>query len=84
VHELGWFSNHYLMAGVVIELLLALALIYFAPLAALFDLVALPPLLWLGLIANAPLLYVIERARKGLSGLFSAREKHQLEEGAVA
>jgi P-type Ca2+ transporter type 2C len=67
VHELGWFSNHYLMVGVVVQVLLAVALLYFSPMAMLFDLVALPPLLWLGLIAYAPILYGVERLRKILA-----------------
>jgi P-type Ca2+ transporter type 2C len=84
VHELGWFSNHYLMVGVVIQLALALILIYFEPLAALFDMVALPPLLWLGLIANAPVLYGIERLRKILALRLPAPAEPQLPEGVTA
>jgi magnesium-transporting ATPase (P-type) len=59
----GWLSNFYLVGGVLAEALLVLALVYFRPLNELFGLHVLPPAYWLGLLAYAPLLYLLDRAR---------------------
>ncbi len=67
VHELGWFTNSYLLAGIVLELLLALALIYFNPLARLFEHLPVPAGLWIGLGVYPLVLYGLDRLRKGWS-----------------
>ena len=67
VHYLGWFSNIFLLAGIVFEILLALALIYVRPLAALFGHVPLPPATWLGLVTFGPVLYVLDQLRKSVA-----------------
>jgi magnesium-transporting ATPase (P-type) len=67
VHELGWFSNPYLLGGILFELLLALTLIYFVPLALMFDLVSIPPVLWVGLAVYPLILYTLDRVRKGIA-----------------
>ncbi len=66
-HRLGWFSNSLLWVGIGVEVLLILALIYFQPLAKVFQHVALPPYLWAGLLLYGPVLYVLERTRKNIA-----------------
>jgi Ca2+-transporting ATPase len=66
VHRLGWFTNPFLLAGIAFEILLALALIYFRPLAGLFGHVPLPLATWLALVLFAPVLYGLDRLRKSL------------------
>jgi P-type Ca2+ transporter type 2C len=66
VHFLGWFTNPFLLAGIAFEILLALALIYVRPLAALFGHVPLPPVVWLGLVTFGPVIYALDRLRKSL------------------
>jgi magnesium-transporting ATPase (P-type) len=73
VHYLGWFSNRFLLAGIVFEILLALALIYVSPLAALFGHVPLPAPTWVGLVTFGPLLYILDRLRKSLAFHLSQR-----------
>ncbi len=48
----------------MIEILLVLVLVYYPPLAEVFDHVALPPVFWLGLVLYAPALYGLEWLRK--------------------
>ncbi len=67
VHALGWFSNGFLLAGIVFEILLALALIYLHPLAILFGHTALPLASWIGLAAYGPVLYGLDWLRKNLA-----------------
>jgi magnesium-transporting ATPase (P-type) len=67
VHELGWFSNRYLLVGIALELVLALALIYLRPLAWLFDHRPLPPVLWIGLAIYPLVLYGLDRLRKEMA-----------------
>jgi magnesium-transporting ATPase (P-type) len=67
VHFLGWFSNTLLLAGIAFEILLALALIYVQPLAALFGHAPLPPVVWLSLATFPPMLYVLDRLRKSVA-----------------
>jgi magnesium-transporting ATPase (P-type) len=64
VHHLGWFSNRFLLVGVAVELALILVLIYFRPLAVLFEHVPLPGMYWLVLGLYAPVLYLFDRTRK--------------------
>ncbi len=64
VHRMGWLSNRWLLAGIAVEGLLILALIYWAPLAGLFEHVPLPPAFLFGLLLYAPVLYLLEWLRK--------------------
>ncbi len=86
VRYLGWFSNTFLLAGIAFEILLALALIYVRPLAGLFGHVPLPPGAWLGLVTFGPVLYVLDRLRKGLAPRLSffRRQMHSIKGGASA
>jgi magnesium-transporting ATPase (P-type) len=78
VHYLGWFSNTFLLAGIVFEILLALALIYVPPLAALFGHMLLPPVAWLGLATFGPVVYVLDRLRKSVAFHRSRRWVHSV------
>ena len=66
VHRMGWLSNRALLAGIAIEAVLILTLIYWAPLAGLFEHLPLPPVYWLGLVLYAPAVYLLEWLRKML------------------
>jgi len=61
---LGWLSNRNLLLGIAAELVILLALIYIPPLARLFDLVPIPPILWVGLGLYPLILYSLDWIRK--------------------
>ncbi len=63
---LGWLSNPGLLRGIGIELALLLALIYIQPLARLFNQVAIPPILWAGLILFPLIIYILDWIRKSI------------------
>lgn len=73
MRRLGVFSNRFLLWGIAVEILIALALIYFRPLAAIFGHVPLPAAAWLGLSLYAPILYILEWLRKRLVGRIEAK-----------
>jgi magnesium-transporting ATPase (P-type) len=62
--SVGWFSNPFLLFGVLVEILIILALIYIPPLADAFEHVPLPPVFWLGLSLYPLILYGLEWLRK--------------------
>jgi P-type Ca2+ transporter type 2C len=66
VHRMGWLSNRFLLAGIAVEGLVILVLIYWPPLAGLFEHSPLPPVYWLGLVVYAPVVYILEWLRKVL------------------
>jgi hypothetical protein len=53
-----------LLAGIVIEILLLLTLIYVLPLRTMFGLAPLDPMHWLLLLTFGPLLLLLEECRK--------------------
>ena len=61
---LGWLANPALLRGIAIELVILLGLIYIQPLADLFGHIALPPVLWLGLIMYPLVIYSMDWIRK--------------------
>jgi magnesium-transporting ATPase (P-type) len=63
---LGWLSNPTLIRGIAIELAILLGLIYFRPLANLFDHIAIPPVLWIGFIFFPLIIYSLDWIRKWL------------------
>ncbi len=63
---LGWLSNPSLLRGIVIELAILLSLIYLRPLANLFDHIAIPPTLWIGLVLFPLIIYSLDWIRKWL------------------
>jgi Ca2+-transporting ATPase len=62
--SLGWLSNRYLLAGILIELLGIASIIYVPFLAKVFNHSPLPGWIWAGLALNALVLYSIEWIRK--------------------
>lgn len=66
VRWLGLFSNPWLLAGLAVQVLLQLALVYIRPVASALGMAGLPPVYWSWLVAFAPALYFLERARKAL------------------
>ncbi len=58
--SLGWLSNPTLLRGILIDIIILLGLIYFKPLANLFGNVAIPPILWVGLIFFPLVLYGLD------------------------
>jgi magnesium-transporting ATPase (P-type) len=80
IHRMGWLSNRLLLVGIGCGLLLTLAIIYIPPLAWIFEHIPMPPLYWLALAANGPLLYVLDRIRKeAASRIGQARRPRQVE-----
>jgi Ca2+-transporting ATPase len=63
---LGYFSNRLLLVSIAVEVALIMALVYVPFLSDLFELLPIPPVLWLLLSAYAPALYLLEKARKDL------------------
>jgi magnesium-transporting ATPase (P-type) len=63
---LGWLSNPTLLRGIAIELIILLGLIYIHPLANLFDHIAIPPAIWIGLFFFPLIIYSLDWIRKWL------------------
>lgn len=62
--SLGWFSNPMLLRGIGIEILILVILVYFPPMADLFDHKPIPPVLWIGLMLFPVILYSLDWMRK--------------------
>lgn len=62
--SLGWISNRFLVVGVATEIILIMVLVYFRPLAGVFQHVPLPPIFWLWLGFYPFALYSLEWVRK--------------------
>jgi Ca2+-transporting ATPase len=74
---LGWLSNPTLIRGIVIDVVILLGLIYIKPLANLFGNVAIPAVLWIGLILFPVIIYGMDWI---LKMIFRVRERfaHQV------
>ena len=66
IWRLGFSTNRMLLAGIAIEILLLLTLIYVPPLRTVFGLAPLAPAHWLLLMTFGPLLLLFEECRKAL------------------
>jgi magnesium-transporting ATPase (P-type) len=64
VRRLGWFSNRFLLFGIMIEILLIISINRVPVLAEIFGHAALSPAYWIGLGLYAPVLYALDRLRK--------------------
>jgi Ca2+-transporting ATPase len=64
--SLGWFSNPFLIFGVGVEIGLIMLLVYFQPLARIFQHGPLPPIYWLWLGLYPIILYSTEWVRKSI------------------
>ncbi len=74
---LGWFSNKYLLIGVLIELAGILGIIYIPFLAGIFNHAAIPIWLWIGLGLYAPCIYTIEWIRKAIYRLLQKNKDNR-------
>ena len=61
---LGWLTNPALLRGIAVEVAILLALIYLKPLADIFGQIAIPPILWVGLITFPGIIYGMDWIRK--------------------
>jgi magnesium-transporting ATPase (P-type) len=64
--RVGFFSNRFLLISVAFEIGLIVSLIYLPPLASVFEHLPLPAGFWIWLAFYGPILYLIEKVRKGL------------------
>jgi Ca2+-transporting ATPase len=64
---LGWLSNRFLLLSVAAEIILVLGLVYFPPLARLFNHKPLPTTTWLWLGFYPLVLYGLDWIRKGVA-----------------
>jgi magnesium-transporting ATPase (P-type) len=62
--HIGWLSNRLLILGICVEVVILLILIYFPPLAHLFNNVHLPIIFWAWLLWYAPIIYGLDWLRK--------------------
>jgi potassium/sodium efflux P-type ATPase len=66
VFKIGFFSNKFLLVGIAVEVTLILTLIYVPPFQQFFEHGPLPPQYWLFILAFAPLIFLLEEARKAV------------------
>ncbi len=64
--RVGFLSNRFLLLSVAFEIGLILSLIYIPPLASVFEHLPIPAAYWIVLALYGPVLYLIEKFRKGL------------------
>jgi len=67
IRWLEWLGNRFLVWGIAVEISLILLIVYFYPLAKVFEHLPLPPIYWLGLGFYAPVLYGLDWIRKSLA-----------------
>jgi P-type Ca2+ transporter type 2C len=67
-HRIGWLSSPFLLASIGVEIVLIGLMVYWPPLAKLFEHASIPPVYWVGLFLYAPLLYGLDYGRKILAG----------------
>jgi len=77
IRRVGLTTNPQVWVGIAFELLLIAAIVYLAPLQAVIGTGAFPTWLWLPLLAVAPLLLLVDEARKAVL----RRHTLHLEEG---
>jgi Ca2+-transporting ATPase len=70
---LGWLSNSYLLAGIFVELVAIVGIIYIPFFAGIFKHVAIPGWMWIGLGSYALIIYSIEWVRKSLLRILNRR-----------
>jgi magnesium-transporting ATPase (P-type) len=62
--RLGWISNPYLLGAAGVEIILIAIMVYFQPIAQVFEHLPLPPIVFLALFSFAPVIYSLERLRR--------------------
>jgi Ca2+-transporting ATPase len=66
VRDMGWLRNRFLDVGIGVEIALIFSLIYFPPLARIFEHTPAPLHWWAGLALYGPVLYILEWIRKNI------------------
>ncbi|HET7376943.1 MAG TPA: cation transporting ATPase C-terminal domain-containing protein, partial [Anaerolineae bacterium] len=64
VYSLGLLSNRLLLIGIAVEVVLIFAMIYVPLISPWFNHLPLPPVFWLIVVVNGPILYLADRVRK--------------------
>ncbi|MDD2337926.1 MAG: cation-translocating P-type ATPase C-terminal domain-containing protein, partial [Geobacteraceae bacterium] len=64
VFTIGFFSNRFLLVGILVEVALVSLLMYVPPLRRIFELAPLPLHFWVVIFAFPPVLFLLEEARK--------------------
>jgi potassium/sodium efflux P-type ATPase len=64
VFTIGFFSNRFLLVGIVVEVVLVSLLMYVPPLRRIFELAPLPLHFWVIIFAFPPVLFLAEELRK--------------------
>jgi magnesium-transporting ATPase (P-type) len=75
--NLGWLSNIYLLAGILIELAGIFGIIYIPFIAGVFNHTPLPAWMWAGLALYAPILYTVEWIRKAIQRALQKRKNDE-------
>jgi len=73
VFKVGFFSNHFLLAGILVELTMISTLIYVQPFQTFFEHGPLPLRYWAFLFAYPPIMFLAEEARKAIMRKIEAR-----------
>jgi Ca2+-transporting ATPase len=66
VFKIGFFSNKFLLVGILVEVAMILTLIYVQPFQRFFEHAPLPPQYWLFMLTFPPLIFLFEEARKAV------------------
>jgi magnesium-transporting ATPase (P-type) len=66
VFKIGFFSNKFLIVGIMVEVAMILTLIYVQPFQRFFEHAPLPLQYWLFILMFPPLIFLLEEARKAV------------------
>ena len=66
VFKVGFFSNRFLLVGILVELIMINTLIYVQPFRTIFEHGPLPLQYWLFLLLYPPIMFLAEEARKAV------------------
>jgi magnesium-transporting ATPase (P-type) len=66
VFKIGFFSNKFLIVGIMVEVAMILTLIYVQPFQRFFEHAPLPLQYWLFILIFPPLIFLLEEARKAV------------------
>ena len=78
VRRMGLLTNRFLIAGIAIEALIILSIIYVPPLAWVFEHRPIPFQWWGWLVLFGPILYLLEWVRKNIARLAEKRREHKI------
>ena len=83
VFKIGFFSNKFLLVGILIEVLMITTLIYVPPFQQFFEHAPLPLHYWPFILIFAPLVFLSEEARKAVMRWIEARRPVRLSKPGV-